>query len=95
MSEVDLKQEMTCTHVRWFTYSIEYSALRHPLRPSQIDGTADKPITIQGVDKENVLVHGTGDQGRIFEIMHDFYILEVQFLGQDRGWGNVFFDNGE
>ncbi len=48
----------------------------------QVDGTAAKPITIQGsggtANRGKIVVHGSGEQGRVFEVMHDFYILEVR-----------------
>lgn len=51
---------------------------------SQIDGTAANPITIRGVggtaNRDNVVLRGTGDTSRVFQIMHDYYILEVKFV---------------
>lgn len=44
----------------------------------QVDGTEDARITIKGVGgTENVIVRGSGDGSRLFEIMHDYYTLEV------------------
>ncbi|CAN0109680.1 unnamed protein product, partial [Scytosiphon promiscuus] len=47
---------------------------------TKVDGTASKPITIRGAGgtakRENVVLHGKGDSSRIFEIKHDYYIIE-------------------
>ena len=50
----------------------------------QVDGTASNPITIRGAggtsNRDNVVLRGEGVNKRLFEIMHDFYIIEVRFL---------------
>lgn len=59
---------------------------------SQVDGTASKPITIRGAgvtgNIENVVLHGAGDSTRVFEIKHDYYIIEVRglFRAPSSGW---------
>ncbi|CAM9164263.1 unnamed protein product, partial [Ectocarpus sp. 12 AP-2014] len=45
-----------------------------------IDGTADMPITIRGAggtgDRDNVVLRGDGTSSRVFEVKHDYYIIE-------------------
>ncbi|CAN0114344.1 unnamed protein product, partial [Ectocarpus fasciculatus] len=47
---------------------------------TRIDGTADMPITIRGAggtgDRDNVALRGDGSSSRVFEIKHDYYIIE-------------------
>lgn len=47
---------------------------------SQVGGTASDPITIRGApgtDRENVVIKGEDDEARIIEILHSYYVIEV------------------
>ncbi|CAM9209620.1 unnamed protein product, partial [Laminaria digitata] len=47
---------------------------------TKVDGTEKARITIEAArgasDRDNVVVRGTGDRSRVFEVMHDFYTLK-------------------
>ncbi|CAM9465330.1 unnamed protein product [Ectocarpus sp. 6 AP-2014] len=47
---------------------------------TRTDGTADMPITIRGAggtnDRANVVLRGDGISSRVFEIKHDYYVVE-------------------
>lgn len=46
-----------------------------------MDGTADAKITVKGAggssNRDNVVLRGSGESTRIFEIKHDHYIIKV------------------
>lgn len=45
----------------------------------KVDGTEDARITIRGVGgAENVILRGSGDGSKLFEVMHDYYTIEVR-----------------
>ena len=70
-----------------------YSMFLHVfLCSSQVDGTEDARITIRGVGgTDNVILRGSGESSRLFQIMHDYYTLQVRidFLCLD--FGQQFF----
>ncbi|CAM9620810.1 unnamed protein product, partial [Scytosiphon promiscuus] len=47
---------------------------------THVDGTASEPITVRGAggttNNENVVLHGSDVGSRVFEIRHDYYIIE-------------------
>lgn len=54
----------------------------------QEDGNETHPITIKGnggnSNRERVVVKGSGKHSRVFQIRHDYYIIEV------RSWGMLY-----
>lgn len=50
---------------------------------TKTNGTVDKPITIMG--QGNVILSGTGDNGRLFSLNHDWYVIEgIKFTNADK-----------
>lgn len=54
-----------------------------PRKWLQVDGTADERITIRGAggssNREDVVIRG-GGEGRVFQIQHDYYTIEVRVV---------------
>lgn len=51
---------------------------------TQVDGTEDEPITLRGrpgTDPERVILQGEDDKGRVLEIIHSYYVIEVRTTG--------------
>lgn len=50
---------------------------------TKTNGTSEKPITIKG--DGNVILKGSGDEGRLFQLFHDYYIIEgIKFTNADK-----------
>jgi hypothetical protein len=50
---------------------------------TSVNGTVEKPITIKG--EGNVILRGSGDNGRLFQLFHDHYIIEgIKFTNADK-----------
>lgn len=50
----------------------------------KVSGTADERITIKGAggrsSRESVVLRGAGGSSRVFQLMHDYYTLEVRLV---------------
>lgn len=50
---------------------------------TSVSGQEGKPITIKG--EGNAVLRGSGDSGRLFQVMHDWYIIEgLHFTNADK-----------
>lgn len=50
---------------------------------TSVNGTEGNPITIKG--EGNVVLKGKGDEGRLVQVMHDWYIIEgLTFINADK-----------
>ena len=52
------------------------------VRIKKVSGTADERITIRGAGgrsgRDSVVLRGAGDSSRVFQLMHEYYTLEVR-----------------
>lgn len=59
-------------------------------RVSKVHGLKDLPITIRGAGAaEESVVQGTGVNDRVFELYHNYYILEVRRISPLQPEGGV------
>jgi len=67
-----------------FPLSNSSSVSRLPNNAPQVDGTESARITVKGSEDESnrgsVILRGAGTSNYVFEIKHDYYIIEVPVL---------------